>query len=49
MNGLKNLETYGVADETEKKLGTNPNKSDSDGDGHKDGTEVLNGFDPLKK
>lgn len=39
----------GVADETEKKIGTNPNNADSDSDGYKDGTEVLNGFDPLKK
>lgn len=39
----------GIADETENKLGTNPNKADSDGDGYKDGTEVLNGYDPLKK
>lgn len=39
----------GLADETEKKLGTNQNNADSDGDGYKDGTEVLKGFDPLKK
>lgn len=39
----------GLADETEKKLGTDLNKADSDGDGFKDGTEVLKGFDPLKK
>ena len=39
----------GLADETEKKLGTNPNNPDSDGDGYKDGVEVLKGYDPLKK
>lgn len=39
----------GLADETEKILGTDPNNPDTDGDGHKDDTEVLNGFNPLKK
>lgn len=39
----------GLADETEKKLGTNPKKADTDGDGIKDGTEVLNGTNPKKK
>ncbi|MBU0636807.1 MAG: PKD domain-containing protein [Patescibacteria group bacterium] len=38
-----------LSDEMEKKLGTNPNKADSDNDGHKDGMEVNNGYDPLKK
>lgn len=38
-----------LSDELEKQLGTNPNKADTDGDGHKDGTEVNGGFDPLKK
>jgi len=36
----------GLADETEKKLGTDMNKVDSDGDGYKDGEEVLNGYSP---
>lgn len=39
----------GLADETEAKFGTNPNDSDTDGDGFKDGSEVLYGFDPLRK
>ena len=39
----------GVADETEKKIGTNPNKADTDGDGYKDGLEILNNYSPLKK
>jgi hypothetical protein len=39
----------GVADDTEKKLGTNPLKADSDGDGFNDGEEILKGFKPLKK
>ncbi|MBU0646963.1 hypothetical protein KKC67_02695 [Patescibacteria group bacterium] len=38
-----------LSDEMEKKLGTNPNKADSDGDGYKDGSEVNSGYDPLKK
>lgn len=36
----------GLADETEIKLGTNPNNADSDSDGYKDGTEVLEGYNP---
>jgi len=36
-----------LSDEYKKKLGTNPNKSDSDGDGFKDGDEVKNGYNPL--
>lgn len=39
----------GLADDYEKKLGTNPRKADTDGDGFKDGTEVMKGFNPLKK
>lgn len=39
----------GVADETEKKLGTDPKKADTDGDGYKDGDEVLKGYNPKGK
>ena len=39
----------GLADETENNLGTNASNPDSDGDGYKDGTEVLKGYNPLKK
>jgi len=35
-----------LADETEAKLGTDPRNADSDGDGYKDGEEVLNGYSP---
>ena len=35
-----------IADETETKLGTDPKKSDTDGDGFKDGNEVLDGYNP---
>jgi hypothetical protein len=38
-----------LSDEMEKKLGTDPNKADTDGDGFKDGVEVLSGYNPLKK
>lgn len=39
----------GLADEMEKKLGTDPNKADTDGDSYLDGQEVAAGYDPLKK
>lgn len=38
-----------LADEDEKALGTDPKNPDTDGDGIPDGTEVDEGFDPLKK
>jgi hypothetical protein len=37
----------GLLNEDENKRGTNPNLSDSDGDGRSDGAEVLSGSDPL--
>jgi hypothetical protein len=37
----------GLLNEDETKRGTNPNLSDSDGDGRSDGAEVLSGSDPL--
>jgi hypothetical protein len=37
----------GLLNEDETKYGTNPNLSDSDGDGRSDGAEVLSGSDPL--
>lgn len=37
----------GLLTEDEMKRGTNPNLSDSDGDGRTDGAEVLSGSDPL--
>ena len=37
----------GLCDKLEAGLGTDPNKKDSDGDGHDDGTEVQNNYDPL--
>lgn len=45
----KDSDNDGVADDLEKKLGTNPKKADTDGDGFKDGVEVMKGFNPLKK
>ena len=38
-----------LIDSREKELGTDPKNKDTDGDGHNDGIEVANGFDPLKK
>ena len=37
----------GLLNEDETKRGTNPNLSDSDGDGRSDGSEVLSSSDPL--
>ena len=38
----------GVSDAEERKLGTNPNLNDSDGDNRPDGAEVLSGGDPKR-
>lgn len=37
-----------LTDEREDEIGTDPNNSDTDGDGFSDGIEVENGFSPLK-
>lgn len=37
----------GLANEIERRLGTDPAKADSDNDGYDDRAEVLNGFNPL--
>lgn len=37
----------GLSDNLEKALGTDPNKKDSDGDGHSDFDEINNGYNPL--
>ncbi len=37
----------GLGDKLEEGLQTDPYKKDSDGDGYDDGTEVLNGYNPL--
>ena len=37
----------GLPDDLEKRIGTDPNKADTDGDGYKDGEEVKNGYNPL--
>jgi hypothetical protein len=39
----------GLTDDMEGIIGTDPNNSDTDGDGESDGDEVKNGTDPLKK
>jgi len=35
-----------LTDEQEEKLGTDPKKADSDGDGYNDGIEFENGYNP---
>ncbi|HAM88211.1 MAG: Calcium-binding acidic-repeat protein (ARP) [Candidatus Falkowbacteria bacterium GW2011_GWC2_38_22] len=37
----------GLPDDTEKRIGTDPNIPDSDNDGYSDGDEVKNNFNPL--
>ncbi len=37
-----------LSDRREKELGTDPHNPDTDGDGYFDGTEVANGYSPLK-
>ena len=37
----------GLPDDLEKRIGTNPNKIDTDEDGFSDGEEVKNGYNPL--
>lgn len=37
----------GLPDDTEKRIGTDPNNPDSDNDGYSDGDEVKNNFNPL--
>ncbi|MFZ4632363.1 MAG: hypothetical protein ACOYL8_04165 [Patescibacteria group bacterium] len=39
----------GLPDKLEEALGTDPNKTDSDGDGYNDGTEVKGNYSPLGK
>lgn len=39
----------GLTNSEEALLGTNPNKTDSDGDGFADGSEVIGGYDPAVK
>ncbi|MDD5397063.1 MAG: hypothetical protein PHW24_03315 [Candidatus Moranbacteria bacterium] len=38
----------GLTNSEEKLYGTDPNNSDTDGDGYSDGVEVKSGYDPLK-
>ncbi|EKD49245.1 MAG: hypothetical protein ACD_63C00210G0003 [uncultured bacterium] len=40
------MDLDGLADDMEKKLGTDPNNKDTDGDGYQDGMEVEAGYDP---
>lgn len=37
----------GLADAAEASFGTDPAKADTDGDGHGDKTEIINGYNPL--
>ncbi len=52
MNGYNIAEDSdhdGLTNAEEKIYGTEPNKSDTDGDGYSDGVEVRGGYNPLKK
>jgi len=42
------IDNDSLVDEQEKIYGTDPNRSDTDGDGYNDGLEVSTGHDPLK-
>ncbi|MEA1937269.1 MAG: Ig-like domain-containing protein [Patescibacteria group bacterium] len=37
----------GLPDDLEKRIGTDPNKANTDNDGYKDGEEVKNGYNPF--
>ena len=52
MNGYNIAEDSdhdGLTNAEEKIYGTEPNKSDTDGDGYSDGVEVRGGYNPLKR
>lgn len=44
---LLDSDSDGLTDDIERRLGTDPKKADTDGDGYVDGTEVANGHNPL--
>src|SRR5690606_37453631 len=46
-NKLPDSDGYGLSDEEEIALGTDPNNPDTDGDGVNDGQEVAFGYHPL--
>lgn len=46
-SGMLDADNDGLANQAEDIIGTNPNLSDSDGDGIQDGAEVEQGSDPL--
>jgi len=48
-NIVEDSDHDGLTNAEEKAYGTNPNNSDTDGDGYSDGVEVRGGYDPLKK
>jgi hypothetical protein len=45
---FEDFDQDGLSNEEEAVLGTDPYKSDTDGDGYGDYTEVMGGYDPLK-
>lgn len=45
--GGADSDSDGLSDEMEALYGTDVNNPDTDGDGHSDGDEITNGFDPL--
>lgn len=47
-NIFEDFDQDGLSNDEETLYGTDPNISDTDGDGYSDGTEVESGYDPLK-
>lgn len=46
-NIFEDTDQDGLSNDEERLYGTNPEKSDSDGDGYTDGTEIKSGYNPL--
>ncbi|MBI4276608.1 L,D-transpeptidase [Candidatus Uhrbacteria bacterium] len=44
---IRDLDRDGLTDDEEKVLGTDPRRTDTDGDGYSDRLEIMNGYSPL--
>lgn len=45
---INDPDTDGLNNQGEEKFGTDPKRQDTDGDGHSDYSEIINGYDPLR-